>query len=183
MLSKKESILLWGSNIWYLSTGMLGPLFAVFTQRVGGNILDITTAWSAYLIVMGVGIMAAGKIVDRFPSKKLHFLLTGYAINTAFVFGYLFVSSPFELLLVQIGFGLGNTLSTPSWSALYDEHSADAHDGFTWGSASGQAAIASGIAMSIGGFIVAEYSFEMLFVTMGVLQLAALFYTARLFRA
>lgn len=42
----KEWILLWSSNLWALGEGMLGPLFAVFAQRIGGNILDITWAWS-----------------------------------------------------------------------------------------------------------------------------------------
>ncbi|MEA2006933.1 MAG: hypothetical protein U9O20_02115 [Patescibacteria group bacterium] len=41
MLKKKEKILLFGNNLWSLGEGMPGPLFAVFSQRLGGNILDI----------------------------------------------------------------------------------------------------------------------------------------------
>ncbi len=42
MLSKKIKVLLYGSNLWYLGEGMLGPLFTLFAQKVGGDILSIT---------------------------------------------------------------------------------------------------------------------------------------------
>lgn len=130
---------------------MLGPLFAVFAQKIGGGVLDILWAWAAYLIVSGTGMMLIGKISDRFPSEKEYFPLAGYAINTVFTFAYLLVSNPFELLLVQVGFGLGNTLTSGPWSALYDKHSEDKNDGFIWASASVQAAISTGLAMIVGG--------------------------------
>ncbi len=182
MRRKKLKILLWGSNVWYLSVGMLGPLFAVFAQKIGGNVLDITWAWAAYLIVSGVGIMIVGRVSDYFPKGKELFLICGYTINTIFTFGYLLVSNPFELLLVQVGFGLGNTFSTGPWGALYDEHTDGKNDGFIWGSASGQSAISTGIAMLIGGLIVTYYSFNLLFVVMGGLQIVALLYTIKLLK-
>ncbi len=182
MRHKKLKILLWGSNIWYLSVGMLGPLFAVFAQKVGGSVLDITWAWASYLIVSGIGIMVIGRISDYFPRGKEIFLVCGYAINTVFTFAYLFVSNPFELLLVQVGFGLGNTFSTGPWGALYDEHTDGKNDGFIWGAASGQSAISTGVAMILGGLIVTYYSFDLLFATMGILQVCTLVYTARLLK-
>jgi hypothetical protein len=45
-MQRKERLLLWSSNLWSLGEGMLGPLFAVFAQGIGGNILDITWAWA-----------------------------------------------------------------------------------------------------------------------------------------
>ena len=36
-LNKNLKILLYGGNIWYFAEGMLGPLFAVFTERIGGG--------------------------------------------------------------------------------------------------------------------------------------------------
>src|SRR5262247_2371624 len=57
---RKERLLLWSSNLWSFGKGMLGPLFAVFAQRVGGNILDITWAWAIYLGMTGILTIVAG---------------------------------------------------------------------------------------------------------------------------
>ncbi|MEK7102028.1 MAG: MFS transporter, partial [Patescibacteria group bacterium] len=62
VLNKKIKILLWGSNLWNLGEGMLGPLFAVFAGRVGGSLLEMSWAWATYLIVTGVFTI----IVSRF---------------------------------------------------------------------------------------------------------------------
>src|SRR3990172_8638092 len=117
-LSSETKILLWGSNIWYLGEGMLGPLFAVFAQRIGGNILDITGAWAGYLAATGILMIYIGRIAGKkIALEKL--LLAGYALNALFTFGYLFVSSPSHLLLVQFGLGVAAALAVPPWSALY----------------------------------------------------------------
>ena len=45
-LTRSLKILLIGANIWYFGEGMMGPLFAVFAEKIGGDILDITWAWA-----------------------------------------------------------------------------------------------------------------------------------------
>ena len=54
-----------------LGEGMLGPLFAVFAQRIGGNILDITWAWAIYLGMTGILTIVAdgvsGDIINGKP--------------------------------------------------------------------------------------------------------------------
>ena len=64
-LNKKERILLYGSNLWYLGAGMLGPLFAVFTEQIGGDVLDISWAWATYLIIAGVLYIWVGKLTVK----------------------------------------------------------------------------------------------------------------------
>lgn len=178
-MKREEKLLLIGSNIWYLGEGMLGPLFAVFAERVGGNVLDIAWAWSAYLVVTGAGMIVVGKLSDgQFSKKRL--MVLGYALNAIFTFGYLLVSSPMQLLLVQTGLGLAAAFANPTWSALYAQFETRKAAGYEWGLASGQAAIVTGIAILIGGFIVTYYSFTALFVTMGVIQIIAALYQARI---
>ena len=50
MLNKKEKILLYSSNLWSFASGMFGPIFAIFAEKIGGNIRDITAAWAIYLM-------------------------------------------------------------------------------------------------------------------------------------
>ena len=88
MLNRYTKNLLYGGNIWYFGEGMLGPLFAIFTERIGGSILEISWAWSTYLIMAGLMHIVIGKITDTYDNKEKVMVL-GYALNAIFTFSYL----------------------------------------------------------------------------------------------
>lgn len=179
--SRIERSLLYGSNIWYLGEGMFGPLFAVFTERIGGDVLDIVWAWAAFLIVSGSFYIFVGTYVDgRFDKRKV--MVLGYALNAAFTFTYLLVATPLGLLLVQVGLGFAGALATPTWNALYSQNEDRRRVVYKWGLADGAASIITGIAVVIGGFIVTTFSFTTLFVVMGVIQSVAAVYQSRIIR-
>ncbi|MBP9750196.1 MAG: MFS transporter [Candidatus Pacebacteria bacterium] len=179
MLSKAESILLWSSNLWMLGWGMLGPLFALFAQRVGGDVLETTWVYAVYLVVTGVGIFVVGKVTDCVGQEWP--LVVGYALNTVATFSYLLVSTVIGLFVVQIVQGVALALMTPTWYALYDKHSGDgSHDGYVWGLFSGMAFIVQGIALMLGGYIVTAYSFDVLFVVMGTILAISTLWEARI---
>ena len=181
MLNKQLKILLYGSNIWYLGEGMFAPIFGVFTQKIGGNILDITSIWAAYLIATGIFTVFVGKISDKKLSKE-KLLVTGYGLNAIFTFCYLFASSNFSLFIVQVGLGVASALSNPTWNALYAQYENKKQAGFIWGIADGQSKIFTGIAVVVGGFIANYFSFNTLFITMGIIQVLATFYSAQLLK-
>lgn len=180
-LSKTTKILLWGANIWYLGEGMLGPLFAVFAERVGGDILDITWAWATYLIITGAFYILVGKLINKKPYKAKVMVL-GYALNALFTFGYLFVSTPLHLFFVQAGLGIAEAIGTPAWDSLYARNVDDSNDAFAWGLASGQSQIFTGIAIVSGGLIAHYISFNALFITMGIIQVVAAIMQARILK-
>lgn len=181
MLNKRVKILLLGANIWYLGEGMLGPLFAVFSQQIGGTVLDIAWAWSVYLIVTGVLNVLVGKFSDGTVSKA-RLMVFGYGLNAFCTFLYLLVQSPMHLILVQIGLGVASALATPTWAALYAKYEDKGQDGFEWGLASGQANIVTGLAVLMGGFIVNYFSFRLLFVLMGAIQIVATIVQGKILR-
>jgi len=180
-LNRNIKVLLNGANIWYFAEGMLGPLFAIFTEKVGGDILDVSWAWATYLILAGLFYIVVGKITDA-QNNKEKVMVLGYALNALFTFGYLFVSSPRHLFFVQAGLGLAAALATPTWYALYAKHEDRRHDGFQWGLAGGESQIITGIAIIAGGYIVSYASFTALFVTMGIIQVIATIYQAQILR-
>lgn len=163
-----------GASVWYLGEGMLGPLFAVFSEQIGGSVLDITWAWATYLVVTGIMNIVVGKLSDGY-AQKANIMVYGYIFNALFTFAYLLVRTPTELFLVQAGLGMASALATPTWSALYARYEDRKAAGYEWGLATGQAAIINGVAVVIGGLLVTYVSFTALFVTMGCVQtLAAL---------
>lgn len=181
MIKKQTKILLQGAAFWYLAEGMLGPLFAVFAERIGGDILSISWAWATYLIVSGVGIVLTGKLSDKFISKE-KLVVAGFAVNAIFTFGYLLVSSPAHLFIVEAGLGIGFALALPTWDALYARYESKGQDGFEWGLADGIAQFVPGVAMLIGGFIVNYFSFTVLFTIMGTIHVLATIRQAAILR-
>lgn len=181
MLNSRIKILLQGAAFWYLAEGMLGPLFAVFAERIGGDVLNISWAWATFLIVSGVIIVATGKISDRFISKE-KLVVAGFAITAVFTFGYLLVSSPFELFIVEAGLGVGFALALPTWDALYARYESRKQDGYEWGLADGLAQLVPGLAMLIGGLIVNYFSFTALFIVMGTIHVIATIRQAAILR-
>lgn len=178
-LTKTTKILLLGANIWYFGEGMMGPLFAVFAEKVGGDILDITWAWATYLVVTGLLYILVGRLLNN-KEYKTKVMVAGYLLNAVFTFGYLLVQNPVQLFLVQAGLGISEAIGTPAWDALYANNLSDEMDAYAWGLSTGQSQIVTGIAFGIGGLITHFVSFEALFITMGIIQVIAAFVTAQL---
>lgn len=183
---KKERVLLWSSNLWALGEGLLGPLFAVFAQRIGGNILDITWAWAIYLGMTGVLTIVSGRVSDRIWEwcGRERLLVAGYALNALCTFGYLLVDRPIHLFLVQGGLGVALALSNPTWSALYARYSpGEKEAGFAWGLVAGGQNLILAAAILLGGYIISNYSFNALFITMGTVQVIATVYLVQILRS
>lgn len=179
-LSKITKILLWGANIWFFGEGLFGPLFAVFTQKIGGNILEITWAWATFLIVTGVFYIIIGKWTSNNKQYQAKMMVLGYVLNTIFTFCYLLVASPGQLFLVQAGLGISEAIGSPSWDSMYARSLNETNDVFAWGLAGGQAQIVTGLATIAGGFIVYYISFNTLFIIMGTIQAIATIIQARI---
>jgi hypothetical protein len=178
-LSRTAKRLLLGANIWYFGEGMMGPLFAVFAEKVGGNILDITWAWATYLVITGLVYIIAGRLLNN-KNYKEEVMVAGYILNALFTFGYLFVDSPLKLFLVQAGLGISEAIGTPAWDSLYAKTLEKDLDSYAWGLSTGQSQIVTGVAFGIGGVITHFVSFEALFLTMGCIQIVAAIVTAQL---
>jgi hypothetical protein len=139
---------------------------------------------NSYLIVTGIFTILVGKIPEQIVAKS-KLMTLGYALNTLCTFAYLLVSSQRSLLLVQIGLGIASALSTPTWNALYAKYERQGNQkqiGYVWALADGQTEIVTGIGVLLGGLIVNSFSFQLLFVVMGIIQFIATLYVAKIFK-
>lgn len=167
-------ILLIADMIWYFGEGMLGPLFAIFTEKIGGDVLDISWAWAIYLVVSGVLTVLVGKVSDSRISKR-SLLIAGYVLNAVCTFGYLFVQTPAHLFILQAFLGLSAALATPTWDALYSKYEDPKHSGLAWGLSDGLQQVFTGVAIVAGGLLVSIFGFSVLFVIMGIVQIISVF--------
>jgi MFS family permease len=174
----EEKILLRGASFWWLGEGLLGPLFAVFAGKVGGNILDISWAWAIYLLVTGVLEIFIGRISDRIGHAKL--MVAGYALNAIFTFGYIFITNTTGLFIVEAGLGVALALADPTWDALYAKYEDRSKPGRIWGLEHGVEEIITGLSIFAGGLVVSYFSFTALFITMGIIQTIGTIYQAKI---
>ncbi len=180
-LNKTTKILLIASSLWYFGEGLFGPLFAVYAQKIGGDLLDITWAWAAYLIATGIFYVLVGKFVNKSKYKK-QVMIFGYGLNALLTFGYIFVHNTQQLFMIQIGLGIAEALSASIWDSLFAHHLEDKSNTFHWSIANGHPHFVSGIAIAIGGLIANYISFEALFLTMGIIQTIATIIQARILK-
>jgi MFS family permease len=182
MLNKRGRILLVSSALWYFGEGMFGPLFAVFAQDIGGNILDVTSAWAVFLVATGICTFFVGRIADHFQNRRGPeiMLVCGYALNAALTFAYIFVSTPTQLFWIQAGLGIAVALSVSTWLSLYSQSTAHGKSASAWSLESALQKFVDAGAIVIGGYIVTHYSFETLFLIMGCIQVVATLYQARI---
>lgn len=178
-LTKTARILLIGANLWYFGEGMMGPLFAIFAEKVGGDILDITWAWATYLIITGIFYIIVGRLLNG-KDYKAKVMVIGYSLNALITFCYVLVHNSVQLFMVQAGLGIAEAIGTPAWDALYAKNQHEEMDSYAWGLSTGQSQIVSGVAFAIGGVITHYISFEALFITMGTIQICAAITTAQL---
>lgn len=178
-LTKTTKILLVASSLWYFGEGLFGPLFAIYAEKIGGNLLDITWAWALYLISTGIFYVIVGRYVNQSKYKK-HVMIFGYALNACFTFGYMFIENANQLFMLQVGLGMAEALSAPIWDTLFASNMENTDNTFHWSLASGHTHFVSGIAIAIGGLIANYVSFNALFLTMGIIQVIATLVQAKL---
>ena len=180
-LSPQVRVLLKMSFVTTFAESMLVPMYAAFTERVGGSILDAGIAFAAFSIATGIVVSLIGTR-SWFQHHIKRFLVLGFLISAACDFSYLLVEDRWQLFAAQIVAGLATGLVEPAWDSLFTEdieHSSAKH----WSIWAGGTHLIAGIAALVGGAIVAYLSFTTLFIAMGLMDsLAALLACANLAR-
>ena len=94
-LSRQARVLLKMSFVTTFAESMLVPMYAAFTERVGGSILDAGIAFAAFSIATGI---AVGLIGTRtwFQQHIRGFLVLGFALSAACDFSYMLVANRWQ---------------------------------------------------------------------------------------
>lgn len=181
MINSVERNLLVTSYFSAFSQGLLGPLFAVFSQRIGGSVMDISAAWATYLFMTGILVFLVGHWSNGCSRRRKLLMVVGYYLNAALYFSYIVVAVPAHLLFVQAGLGIAVSMTNPTWSSLLTEYVEKDRVSFVWGLASGGFFVLTGTALLFGGYLVQYFSFGALFAVMGTSMLLAAINAHRIF--
>lgn len=168
-------ILLATNGLILFAGAMLGPIYALFVDEVGGDILDAGLAGGIFALTAGVTTIIAGKYADRIKETEL-FVVVGYAlIGTGFLL-YTQVHSVMTLLLVQVLIGIAEALYSPAFDALYSNHMDRRRSGTEWGTWEAMNYFTTAAGAAIGGLVASIFGFDTLFLIMAVLAFSSATY-------
>ena len=173
-MHKQLKIFLMANSFFVLATGMFWPIYAIYVQKIGGDILDAGTASAIFMIVSGAGILLMGRIQDRLKRDKPAILL-GYALMSMSFLGYFFVSNVKQLFLVQILLGISSVVLTPAYDSFYTKYLEKGKFASQWAAWEGQWHIITGIAALVGAFLAKIFDFKALFLVMFLTSLIGFF--------
>ncbi len=179
-MQKELRILLFSSALFILAGGLFGPIYAVFVERIGGDLLTAGGAYSAFAIAAGVLLFFISRWEDHVKHQE-KLVVLGYLFSAAGFLGYLMIRNPIDLFIVQIIFGLGEAIGTPAFDGLYSKHMDRGKFISEWGMWESMNLILTGVAAIAGGFLATVYGFRSLFVLMFILSIFGLLASTLLF--
>ncbi len=172
-MRKKLKILLFASALLMLAGGLFGPIYAVFVEQIGGDLLTAGGAYAAFAIASGVLIFFLSRWEDHVKHQE-KLIVAGYFLSTIGFLGYLFIKTPLHLFIVQIILGFGEAVSSPAFDGLYSKNLQKGKFASEWGMWESLFYITTGVAAIAGGFLAQEFGFKVLFAVMFVFSLLGL---------
>ncbi len=163
------------------SLGLLGPIYAIYVFQIGGDILEVSGAWAAYLFTIAIVMYIMGKLGGRQKFQN-YFIISGYGIRSIGIIGYLFVTNPFTLFLVQVMIGIGAAVSTPAYDSIYSSNLDKGKYASEWGVWESMNNVSLGLSALAGGAIASFFGFNALFIAMFAISLIATAYSLRLLK-
>lgn len=168
-------ILLVTNALILLAGAMLGPIYALFVERVGGDLLDASLAGGIYAFAAGLTTIISGRYADKIKENELIIVL-GYAMMGLGFFLYLFVDSVMALFAIQVVIGFGEAIYSPPFDAVYSKHMVDGHAGVEWGLWESMNYFVATAGAVIGGLLATAFGFNLLFILMAVLCFGSALY-------
>src|SRR3989338_6475661 len=157
-----------------LALGMLGPIYAIFVENIGGDILDASWAFFAFTFTSGIVMYLLSFLEDKIKHKE-KLILFSYALIAIGCLGYYFVYNQFTLLLVQIILGFATALLSPAYDALYSHFVIKKEEASDWGLWESMGYIVGAVAAIIGGYVASIFGFKILFLVMFAVSLLGVF--------
>jgi MFS family permease len=174
-LNKSLRILIVLNMIFTFTVGVFAPFYAIFVQKIGGDIAFAGMSWAVFTIISGVLMLFFVKWELRVREQEL-LLALGYLIRSAVFVSYAFMSSMSQLILTQVLWGIAAAIGVPAFAAIYSAHTSRDGSIGEWGGLEGVSAIATGVAALVGGFAIEAFGFQPIFFVMaGISTLLALY--------
>ena len=163
-------ILILSSFFINLAAGLFGPIYAIFVEEIGGDLLTAGTAYAIFAIASGSLIFMLGKWEDKVKHQEKLLVFGRFLAVIGFI-GYLLIKNPTQLFIVQIIFGIESAIITPAFDSLFSKNLNRKKFASQWGTWESTAA-----------YIAKEYGFQTLFTIMLIISIFSFLVTLLLIK-
>ena len=170
LFNKALRILLITNGLVLLAGAMLGPIYALFVENLGGDLLDASLTGGFFALAAGITTLIAGKFADKNKRDEL-IVASGYAVMGLGFLLYIFVNSIWFLFGVQILIGFAEAFYSPAFDALFSKHVTKKKAGREWGAWESMNYFSIAIGAIVGGLVVNAFGFKSVFYIMGTISL------------
>lgn len=175
-MNKSLKLLLTINSVFVLAGNLLGPLYAVYIEGLGGSIAVVSGTWSVMLLTTTLANFILIRYGDKIKEHE-YFLITGFVLRAISWIGFAFATSIYHVILLQIIIGLGEAVGSTGFDALMAEHLdrfSHIRDYAVWKTISN---VIAAVATMAGGFVVTWYGFTPMFYFMGIVALGCAVFT------
>jgi len=169
LFNKALRILLVTNGLILIAGAMLGPIYALFVERIGGDLLDASIAGALFALSAGIVSLIFGRMSDRIKHSE-YVMILGYVLMGTGFFLYQFVDSVWHLFIIQILIGFGEAIYSPAFDKLYSIHLDAKKEGTEWGAWESMNYFTAAFGALIGGLIVTRFGFNAIFIIMAALS-------------
>lgn len=178
LFNKALRILLLTNGMVLFAVAMFAPIYAVFVEKIGGDLLDASYAYGVFAAAAGIVSLFSGRISDLVNKKTV--VIAGYFLIGLGFLGYIWVDSVTDLLIVQVIIGIGEAIYSPSFDALYSKHLDHGKSASEWGAWESLNYFSITLGAVGGGLIVKHFGFDTMFLIMSLLSFLSVLYLLRL---
>ncbi|MFA6158163.1 MAG: MFS transporter [Candidatus Paceibacterota bacterium] len=150
-----------------LALGMIGPIYAIFVGKIGGDILDVGWAYFVFTFTSGIVLYMISRWENRIAHKE-RLVVIGYLINALGCLLYFFVDSQMALLAVQVVLGVGVAIVSPAFDAIYSHYVNSEREASDWGAWEAMGYFVAALGAIAGSVVANSFGFHALFLCMSV---------------
>lgn len=170
------------SDTWTtLALGMIGPIYAIFVSEMGGDILDASWSYFAFMFTSGFVMYIISHWEDKIKHKE-KLVTIGYSLTALGALSYFFVYNQLTLVITQIILGFAEAIQIPAYDALYSNYLNKKKSASEWGDWESMKYMVTALSVIIGGYIAARLGFKALFIVMFVISLLSVLTSLNMFR-
>lgn len=147
------------------SEGFIMPIYAIFVQKIGGDILDASGAVAIFLIVSGITTILIHR-TKWSENHRVKLMIIGWLVWTLGICGYFIISNVWTLFVTQVCVALGNAIANPAFDAELDDNTDENIKSYEWGLFEALQDIVGGLAAIIGGLVASLFGFKILIMLM-----------------
>lgn len=121
MPNKVLRVLFLYNGIFCLAGSLLGPLYALYVEKLNTGIMPVSISWAVFLFSTTFFTYIVSKLGDRLKHKRF-LLAAGYLVRATCWLLMGLITNIEQLIAIQFALGIGEALGTPAFDAIFAEH-------------------------------------------------------------